>query len=298
MCVAGVALATRLEEKQEDSRMNEILVKKLLTPVTKLMVVKNPYVAAKVQPGQFVILRVREKGERIPLTVADYDREQDTITLVFQEVGLTTRLLGQMEAGDSILNVVGPLGVPAELPEKGTVLVAGGGVGVAPCLPKAKEMHTRGVKVISILGARSADLIILEDQMRACSDEVYITTDDGSRGFHGYVADQVRVLLEGGLKVDEVVAIGPMPAMRAVCDVTKPFGIKTWVSMNPIMVDGTGMCGACRVSVGGKTRFCCVDGPMFDGHEVDWQEAWRRANVYRDEEKIANDRCASCGGDR
>jgi ferredoxin--NADP+ reductase len=278
--------------------MNEILVKKVLTPVTKLVVVKNPYVAAKVKPGQFIILRVRENGERIPLTVADYDREAGTITLVFQEVGLTTRLLGQLSVGDCMLNLVGPLGVPAELPEKGTVVAAGGGVGVAPILPKCKEMHKRGVRVVSIIGARSKDLIIMEGEIRASSDEVHICTDDGSRGFHGYVADGLKELIAGGLKMDEVIAIGPMPMMRATCDVTKPFGIKTWVSMNPIMVDGTGMCGACRVTVGGQTKFCCVDGPMFDGHQVDWDEAWRRANVYRDEEKVANERCASCGGDR
>lgn len=277
--------------------MNEILLKKVLTPVTKLIVVKNPYVAAKAQPGQFVILKVRENGERIPLTIADYDRSQDTITLVFQEVGLSTRLLGCLEVGDSIQNLVGPLGVPAELPDKGTVTVVGGGVGVAPCLPKAKEMHRRGVKVISIIGARSHDLIILEDEMRSVSAELHVCTDDGSRGFHGFVSDQLKNLLDRGLKTDEVVAIGPMPMMRATCEVTRPLGLRTWVSMNPIMVDGTGMCGACRVSVGGKTKFACVDGPMFDGHEVDWQEAWRRANTYREEEKTANDRCPSCGGD-
>lgn len=277
--------------------MNDILVKKVLTPVTKLVVVKNPYVAAKAQPGQFIILRVRENGERIPLTIAGYDRSAGTVTLVFQEVGLTTRLLGQLEVGDCILNLVGPLGVPAELPEKGTVVALGGGVGVAPILPKCKEMKKRGVHVISIIGARSKDLIILEDEIRAASDEVYVTTDDGSRDFHGFVSDKLKELILGGLKPDEVIAIGPMPMMRATCDVTKVFGLKTWVSMNPIMVDGTGMCGACRVTVGGQTKFCCVDGPMFDGHQVDWQEAWRRANVYRDEEKVANERCA-CGGDK
>ncbi len=302
MCRRGTkdhtAAAAQAKEKREDSRMNDILVKKVLTPVTKLMVVKNPYVAAKAQPGQFIILRVRENGERIPLTIADYDREKGTVTLVFQEVGLTTRLLGQLNVGDCILNLVGPLGVPAELPEKGTVVVIGGGVGVAPCLPKVKELHRRGVNVISILAARSQDLIILEDEMAACSNKVYICTDDGSRGFHGFPSDFLKKLVvEEGLKVDEVVVIGPMPAMRAVCETTRPLGLKTWVSMNPIMVDGTGMCGACRVTVGGKTKFCCVDGPMFDGHEVDWAEAWRRAGVYRDEEKVANERCASCGGD-
>jgi ferredoxin--NADP+ reductase len=275
--------------------MNEILVKKDLTPVTKLIVVKNPFVAAKAQPGQFIILRVRENGERIPLTIADFDREKDTITLVFQEVGLSTILLGKLQVGDTILNLVGPLGVPAELPESGTVVAVGGGVGVAPILPKCKELHRRGVKVISIIGARSKDLIILEDEMRACSDEVHICTDDGSRGFKGFVSDKLKELIDGGLKCDEVVAVGPIPMMRATAETTRPYGLKTWVSMNPIMVDGTGMCGACRITVGGETKFVCVDGPMFDGHEVDWAEAWRRAGMYRDEEKVAVESC-QCGG--
>ncbi len=275
--------------------MNEIVQKKVLTPVTKLIEVKNPYVAKKAKAGQFIILRVRDNGERIPLTIAGYDRENDTITLVYQEVGLTTRLLGELGVGDRILNLVGPLGVPAELPKSGTVVAVAGGVGVAPILPKCREMYADGVNVISIVGARSQDLIILEDEMRSCSNEVHICTDDGSRGFHGFVSDKLKELIECGVTMDEVVAIGPMPMMRATCEVTRPFGIKTFVSMNPIMVDGTGMCGACRVSVGGETKFACVDGPMFDGHLVDWQEAWRRANVYRDEEKIANESCA-CGG--
>lgn len=278
--------------------MNEILEKVSLTPVTKKIVVKSPQIAKKAEPGQFIILRVREKGERIPLTIADYDREQGTITIVFQEVGLSTRLLGQMEVGDSILDLVGPLGLPAELPERGTVVVVGGGVGVAPLLPKCKEMWKRGVKVISIIGARSKDLLILEDEMRAFSHEVHICTDDGSRGFHGFVSDKLKELIENKVQMDEVIAVGPIPMMRATCEVTRPYKIKTWVSMNPIMVDGTGMCGACRVSVGGKTKFACVDGPMFDGHEIDWQEAWRRVNMYRDEEKVANERCPNCGGDK
>ncbi|QUL98926.1 MAG: sulfide/dihydroorotate dehydrogenase-like FAD/NAD-binding protein [Candidatus Fermentithermobacillus carboniphilus] len=278
--------------------MNEILEKTVLTPVTKKIVVNAPYVARKAQPGQFIILRVRENGERIPLTIADYDREKGTITLVFQEVGLTTRLLGRLEVNDSILDLVGPLGVPAELPEKGTVVAVGGGVGVAPILPKCKEMHKRGVKVISIIGARSKDLLILEEEMSACSDELHICTDDGSRGFHGFVSDKLKELIENGVQMDEVIAVGPIPMMRATCEVTRPYKIKTWVSMNPIMVDGTGMCGACRVTVGGETKFCCVDGPMFDGHLIDWQEAWRRVNMYRDEEKVANERCPNCGGVR
>ncbi|HHY17596.1 MAG TPA: sulfide/dihydroorotate dehydrogenase-like FAD/NAD-binding protein [Firmicutes bacterium] len=275
--------------------MNEILKKQVLTPVTKKIVVNAPYIARKAQPGQFVILRIREEGERVPLTIADYDREAGTITLVYQEVGFSTRELGKLEVNDAIMDLAGPLGLPAELPESGCVVAVGGGVGVAPLLPKCKELHERGVKLISIVGARSSDLIILEDEMKECSDELHICTDDGSRGFKGFVSDKLRQLIDNGLKMDEVVAIGPMPMMKATCKVTKEYGIKTWVSMNPIMVDGTGMCGACRVTVGGETKFACVDGPMFDGHLVDWDEAWRRANTYRPQEKIANEHCR-CGG--
>lgn len=275
--------------------MNEILKKQVLTPVTKKIVVNAPHIAKKAQPGQFVILRVSEDGERIPLTLADYDREAGTITLVYQEVGVTTKLLGKLEVNDTILDLAGPLGLPAELPETGCVVAVGGGVGVAPLLPKCKELHKRGVNLISIIGARSSNLVILEEEMKECSDEIHICTDDGSRGFHGFVSDKLKQMLEDGLKPDEVVATGPMPMMRATCNVTKEYGIKTWVSMNPIMVDGTGMCGACRVTVGGETKFACVDGPMFDGHLVDWDEAWRRANTYKKQEKLANERC-QCGG--
>lgn len=278
--------------------MYQILKKRILTPQTKLVVVRAPYVAEKAEPGQFVIVRVREEGERIPLTIADYSREEGTITLVFQEVGLTTKLLGLLEEGDAILDLVGPLGIPAQLPEAGVVVAVGGGVGVAPVYPKCKEMTKRGVRVISIIGARSQDLLILEDEMREVSEELHICTDDGSKGFHGFVSEKLKELLVAGLKPDEVIAIGPLPMMRATCEVTRPFGIKTWVSMNPIMVDGTGMCGACRVTVGGETKFCCVDGPMFDGHLVDWAEAIRRANMYRDEERVALERCAGCGGEK
>ncbi len=275
--------------------MNRILKKQVLTPVTKEIVVDAPYIARKAQPGQFVILRVTEEGERIPLTLADYDREAGTITLVYQEVGVTTKLLGKLEVNDTIMDLAGPLGLPAQLPETGCVVAVGGGVGVAPLLPKCKLLHKRGVNLISIIGARSSELIILEEEMRECSDEIHICTDDGSRGFHGFVSDKLKQMLENGLKPDEVVATGPMPMMRATCGVTKEYGIKTWVSMNPIMVDGTGMCGACRVTVGGETKFACVDGPMFDGHLVDWDEAWRRANTYREQEQLANGRC-QCGG--
>lgn len=276
--------------------MYEIIEKRVLTPQTKLVVVRAPYVAERARAGQFVIVRVREEGERIPLTIADYSPENGTVTLVFQEVGLTTKLLGLLEKGESILDLVGPLGVPAELPEKGLVVAVGGGVGVAPIYPKCKEMARKGVRIVSIIGARSQDLLILEDEMRAVSEELHVCTDDGSRGFHGFVSEKLRELLTGGLKPDEVIAVGPLPMMKATCDVTRPFGIKTWVSMNPIMVDGTGMCGACRVTVGGETKFCCVDGPMFDGHLVDWGEAIRRANMYREEERVALERCPECGG--
>ena len=280
--------------------MNQILRKRVLTPVTKEIVVAAPHIARKAQPGQFVILRVSQEGERIPLTIADFDRDEGTITLVYQEVGYTTRLLGKLEPHDHILDLAGPLGLPAELPDKGRVIAVGGGVGVAPLLPKCKELHRRGINLISIIGARSSDLIILEDEMRACSDELHICTDDGSRGFKGFVSDKLKQMLETELnpdEIDEVIAIGPIPMMKATCAAAKEFGVKTWVSMNPIMVDGTGMCGACRVTVGGETKFACVDGPMFDGHLVDWDEGWRRANSYREQEQIANERCR-CGGDR
>lgn len=278
--------------------MYEIVQKRVLTPQTKLVVVKAPYVAETARPGQFVIVRVREEGERIPLTIADYSRQEGTITLVFQEVGLTTRLLGLLEEGEHVLDLVGPLGVPAELPDRGLVVAVGGGVGVAPIYPKCKAMAQTGVRVVSVIGARSQDLLILEDEMRQVSRELHICTDDGSRGFHGFVSEKLKELLSGGLRPDEVIAVGPLPMMRATCEVTRPFGIRTWVSMNPIMVDGTGMCGACRVTVGGETKFCCVDGPMFDGHLVDWAEAIRRANMYRDEEKLALERCQACGGEK
>ncbi len=275
--------------------MNQILKKRVLTPVTKEVVVFAPHIAEKTSPGQFIILRVDEKGERIPLTIADYDRQKGTITLVYQEVGLTTKLLGKLEQGDKILDLVGPLGQPAEFPDQGCVVAVGGGVGVAPLLPKCKELHKKGIQLISIIGARSADLVILEEEVSKYSNELHICTDDGSRGFKGFVSDKLRQMLKEGLQPDEVIAIGPILMMKATCDVTKEFEIKTWVSMNPIMVDGTGMCGACRVTVGGETKFACVDGPVFDGHLVDWDEAWRRASTYEEQEKLA-DKQFDCGG--
>ncbi|MEW6308220.1 MAG: sulfide/dihydroorotate dehydrogenase-like FAD/NAD-binding protein [Bacillota bacterium] len=275
--------------------MFRILDARTLTPVTKLFVVEAPLVARKTQPGQFIILRLHERGERIPLTIADFDPQAGTVTIVFQEVGKSTRELGVLRAGDAIRDFVGPLGVPADLPGHGTVVCVGGGVGVAPVLPKAKAMHEAGVKVISIIGARSRDLLILEEEMRAVSAALHICTDDGSYGRKGFVSEVLKDVLAGG-QVDEVVAVGPLPMMRACVEVTRPLGVKTWVSMNTIMVDGTGMCGACRLTVGGKTKFCCVDGPMFDGHEVDFAEAMRRNLIYAEEEKRAGE-CA-CGGGR
>jgi len=274
----------------------EIIEKRTLNPTIKLFVVKAPLVARRAEPGQFVMVRIHEKGERIPLTIADYNPGAGTVTIVVQEVGKTTALLGAMEPGDSLPDFLGPLGVPAELPTGGRVMCVGGGVGVAPVYPKAKAMFERGVEVISVIGARTAELLILEEEMRAVSRKLYVTTDDGSKGHHGFVTDIVDRLLREEGSYDEVIAVGPLVMMQAVARVTKPHGVKTWVSLNPIMVDGTGMCGACRVTVGGKTRFCCVDGPMFDGHEVDFEEAIRRARMYQEEETLAREQCR-CGGE-
>ncbi|NPV70870.1 MAG: sulfide/dihydroorotate dehydrogenase-like FAD/NAD-binding protein [Firmicutes bacterium] len=276
--------------------MYRIVEKSVLNPVIKEFVVEAPLVARKAEPGQFVIVRLGEQGERVPLTIADFDRERGTITIVFQEVGKSTRILGCLDAGQSITDVVGPLGIPAELPESGSVACVAGGVGVAPMYPKAKAMHAAGIEVVSIVGARSADLLIMEDRMKAVSSELHVCTDDGSRGFHGFVSEKLKALIESGRRFDEVIAIGPLPMMRATCEVTRPLGLKTWVSLNSIMVDGTGMCGACRVTVGGRTKFCCVDGPMFDGHEVDFKEAIRRSQIYCDQEKTALEQWEGCSG--
>jgi len=267
----------------------KILERRDLTPITKLFVVEAPLVAKKAQPGQFVIVRLSQRGERIPLTIADYDRDRGTVTIVVQEVGKTSRDLGRLTAGDSILDFVGPLGVPAELAQEGTVVCVGGGFGVAPIYPKAKALHARGVEVISIIGARTKDLLIFEEELRQVSRELLVATDDGSKGHHGLVTDVLKQLIASGRKIDEVIAIGPMIMMRAVAEVTRPHKIKTWVSVDPIMVDGTGMCGACRITVGGQVRFACVDGPVFDGHLVDFDEALRRGKLYAEEQRVANE---------
>lgn len=265
----------------------EILKKQELVPTIHLMEISAPRIAKKAQPGQFVILRIDEKGERIPLTIADFDRNKGTITMIFQVAGKTTMHLSSLKAGDELLDFIGPLGNPAHIDNIGTVVLVGGGVGVAPVFPQARAFREAGNKVISIIGARSANLLLWEDRMREVSDELYITTDDGTKGHHGFVTDIVKKLLEDGTKVDRVVAIGPPVMMRAVAGATRPFNVRTIVSLNSIMVDGTGMCGACRVLVGNETKFACVDGPEFDAHLVDFTLLMSRLAQYQPEEKLA-----------
>ena len=271
--------------------MVKIVRKKVLNPSVTLLEVEAPLIAKKAQAGQFIILRVDEQGERIPLTIADYDREKGTVTIIFQKVGLTTQLLGDLEEGGSIRDFVGPLGLPTELPE-GTkrVCVVGGGVGCAIAYPQAKALHAAGIAVDVIAGFRSKDIVILEDEFKAACDHLYITTDDGSYMEKGFVTDKLKSLIDAGNQYDAVIAIGPIIMMKMVAGVTKPYGIKTLVSLNPIMIDGTGMCGGCRVSVGGKMKFACVDGPDFDGHEVDFDELMSRNAVYRGEEAEQKER--------
>jgi NAD(P)H-flavin reductase len=265
----------------------KILKKQDLVPTIHLMDISAPRIAKKAQPGQFVILRIDETGERIPLTIADFDREKGTITTIFMVVGKTTMELSSLKAGGELQDFIGPLGNPAHIENEGTVLLIGGGVGVAPIFPQARAFKEAGNKVISIIGARSANLLLWEDRMREVSDELYITTDDGTKGHHGFVTDIVKKLLEGGTKIDRVVAIGPPVMMRSVAGVTRPFNVKTIVSLNSIMVDGTGMCGACRVLVGNETKFACVDGPEFDAHLVDFTLLMNRLAMYQPEEKLA-----------
>ncbi|MHB1125352.1 MAG: sulfide/dihydroorotate dehydrogenase-like FAD/NAD-binding protein [Bacillota bacterium] len=276
--------------------MYSITAKKILAPTIKLFEISAPVVAAKAQAGQFIILRIDDQGERIPLTIADYSRERGTITTIFQEVGYTTQQMGLLEEGDQILDFVGPLGVPTEVHNFGRVVCVGGGVGVAPVYPIARALKEAGNEVISIIGARSKELLILEDEMRAASSELLVATDDGSYGHKGFVTDLLKQVIETKGNVAHIWGIGPMVMMRAVAETTRPYGIKTMVSLNPIMVDGTGMCGACRVSVGNETKFACVDGPEFDGHLVDWKLAMRRLAMYKNEELRAL-AAASCGGD-
>ena len=269
--------------------MYKILEKKALNPTVTKMVVDAPLVAHKAQPGQFIIFRATEDGERIPLTIADYDREKGTVTIIFQIVGAGTMDLNALNEGDYIVDFVGPLGTPSHLDGLKTVAVVGGGVGCAIAYPTAKKLHELGAEVHSVVGFRSKDLVILEQEFEAVSNRVVKMSDDGSWGEKGLVTNALEALIKEGNQYDEVIAIGPLVMMKFVCKLTKEYGIKTTVSMNPIMIDGTGMCGGCRLTVGGKTKFACVDGPDFDGHEVDFDEAMHRGSMYRDFEAHARE---------
>jgi len=269
--------------------LNEILRKERYSEFVFLMAVHAPPVARKAQAGQFVIIRANETGERIPLTIADCDREKGELILVVQEVGKSTRLLGSMEPGDRILDLTGPLGTPTHVEKVGTVCCIGGGVGIAAAHPVARAFKEAGNHVINIMGARSKSLLFWEDKMRAAGNELVVTTDDGSYAAKGFVTDRLAELIEGGRRLDEVFAVGPTVMMRAVAETTRPHRIKTIVSLNPIMVDGTGMCGGCRVLVGGKTRFTCVDGPDFDAHEVDFDVLLARQRQYLGHERAADE---------
>ena len=262
--------------------MYKILTKKILIPTVTLMEVDAPMIAKKAEPGQFIILRVDADGERIPLTIADFDREKGTITIIFQIVGATTEKLNHLEEGEFIHDFVGPLGVPSHTDGLKKVAVVGGGVGCAIAYPIAKKLHHLGAEVHSIVGFRNKDQVILEDEFKAASDVMKLMTDDGSHGEKGLVTNALEELIKAGNQYDEVIAIGPLVMMKFVCKLTKEYGIKTVVSMNPIMIDGTGMCGGCRLTVGGETKFACVDGPDFDGHLVDFDEAMERGTMYKE----------------
>ena len=273
--------------------MYKILFKEDLTPNIHLFRVEAPNVAKKAQPGQFVVVRIDEKGERIPLTIADWDEKEGSVTIVFMEVGTTTARLALLKAGDAIADFVGPLGLPTHIEKFGTVVCVAGGVGAAPTAPIARALKQKGNRIISILGARSKNLLFWEDKLRSLSDQLIVTTDDGSYGRKGVVTEPLKELLSSDKKVDLVIAIGPSIMMKFCAKTTEPFKVKTIVSLNPIMVDGTGMCGCCRVSVGGVTKFTCVDGPDFDGHQVDWDLLFARQRIYLNEEKCSFERWQS-----
>ncbi len=277
--------------------MHRILSKESLAPDVVRFWVEAPVVARKRRPGQFVIIRLDEDGERIPLTIADADRSRGAISLIVQGVGKSTIALNAMEPGQDILDVAGPLGLPTRIEPNRRVCCIGGGIGTAVVYPIACGVKEVGGHVVAIVGARTKDLIILEKDMRDVADQTVVTTDDGTYGMHGLVTDALKQLIESGEVFDEVVAVGPLPMMRAVCEVTRPMGLHTVVSLNPIMIDGTGMCGGCRVTVGGEQKFVCVDGPEFDGHQVDFGELSARLKAYREQEAIALERyrAASAG---
>jgi len=274
--------------KQEE-KMYTVLEKEKLVPTIKKLKIMAPLIAEKTQPGNFIILRVDEKGERVPLTIADYDRDEGSITIIFQEVGYSTKKLGKLEVGDCLQDLVGPLGHHIDMDDCNKVVLLGGGTGTALLYPKVKGFYEQGAEVISITGARTKNLIILEDELNEFSDKLYIATDDGSYGHHGFVTEVLKDVLQEEEDIDLVVAIGPVPMMKAVADMTEKHGIETIVSLNAIMVDGTGMCGACRVTVGGETKFTCVDGPSFDAHQVDFEELMNRLNFYQNEEATVSE---------
>ena len=264
--------------------MFKIVRKKELNAAVTLLEIEAPFIAKKAKAGQFIIFRIDEMGERVPLTIAGYDREKGTVTIIFQKVGFSTIALGALNEGDYIKDFVGPLGKPTHTEGVKRVCVVGGGVGCAIALPSAAAFKEAGAEVDVIVGFRSKDIVILEEEFKAVSDNMYLMTDDGSYGEHGFVTVKLQELLEKGNKYDAVLAIGPIPMMKFVCKTTEPFGVKTMVSLNPIMVDGTGMCGGCRVTVGGEVKFACVDGPEFDGHKVDFAELMSRNTTYRTRE--------------
>ena len=278
--------------------MFKILKKEEWSPSVFAMEIEAPRVAKKAKAGQFIVLRVDEEGERIPLTIADFNRETGAVLIVFQVIGASTMKLAALEAGDSIVDFVGPLGQPSEIEKFGTVVVVGGGIGVAPTYPIARAMKEAGNKVIAIMGAKTKDILIMEDEMKAVTDEVVVTTDDGSYGMKGFVTNAVQALVDRGEKIDQITAIGPVIMMKSVADATRDLGIRTIVSLNPIMVDGTGMCGGCRVQVGDETKFACVDGPEFDGHLVDFKGLMSRQRMYRDLESQEKDHVCNIGLDR
>ena len=275
--------------------MYKIVKKQKLNDAVVLMEIEAPFIARKVLPGQFIIFRIDEQGERIPVTVADYDREKGTITLIVQTVGRSTIMLGRMNEGEALLDVVGPLGIPTHLDGLKKVCVIGGGVGCAIAYPQAKALHNAGAHVDMIAGFRSKDIVIIEDEMRAVADNLYVMTDDGTYGEKGLVTNKLQQLLDEGNEYDAVIAIGPVIMMKFVAATTKPHGIKTIVSLNPIMIDGTGMCGGCRVTVGGETKFACVDGPDFDGHLVDFDELMKRNGTNKEQERHDCENCRMRG---
>ncbi|MFR1565617.1 MAG: sulfide/dihydroorotate dehydrogenase-like FAD/NAD-binding protein [Christensenellales bacterium] len=264
--------------------MNKILKKRALAPKVNEYVIESPRIASHARPGQFIILRVDSEGERIPFTICDYDKVAGTVTILVQEVGYSTAKLAALDEGDFIADFVGPLGRPTDLTAYSDITLVGGGIGSAVIYPQAKFLASAGKAANVIVGARNKQLIMYEDEFRAAAKQLYIATDDGSYGVKGFVTDILKDILDEG-KTDCVMAVGPMPMMRAVSQLTLKYGVKTVVSMNPLMVDGTGMCGCCRVTVAGKTRYACVEGPEFDGHEVDWEEAMHRLTAYREDEK-------------